>query len=75
MQCADIRFNASAALLDDNVCKNDTGVGGVALGAATTVTTTAAAPSATGAAAALRPGSSWGVLGAMLVGGLVVGGL
>ncbi|TID20569.1 Lysophospholipase 1 [Venturia nashicola] len=70
--CADITFSGTAKLLDAGVCKNGTGVGGVALQNAGTATSgngsAAASGAATGDAASLR------MKGGVVVGGLVVAG-
>ncbi|KAF2794156.1 hypothetical protein K505DRAFT_222551, partial [Melanomma pulvis-pyrius CBS 109.77] len=50
--CADITFNATAALLPDDQCKNGTGVGGVAIqNVGATAANATPSPSPTGAAA------------------------
>lgn len=72
--CADITFNATAALLADSECTNSTGVGGIGIlnadqtGNATATSTASAGASAssTGAAAALRIPAFEGVVAAVV---------
>ncbi|KAF2472432.1 uncharacterized protein BDR25DRAFT_258783 [Lindgomyces ingoldianus] len=74
--CADITFNATAALLPDNECSNSTGVSGVGIvnagsqtiGGSPNATTSAGATKSSGAAAVLKPA---GLLAAVV--GVAVG--
>lgn len=72
LQCADITFSSTATLLDAGVCKNSTGVGGVALanaGTPTSETTTGSAASSTASGAADNTRVKVGaVVGALAVG-------
>ncbi|KAF2242317.1 hypothetical protein BU26DRAFT_524470 [Trematosphaeria pertusa] len=67
--CADITFNASAALLSDDECKNGTGVAGGPVqnaDSAPTPTGSAGPSESTGAAVAMMPGLGGGVLAGMV---------
>ncbi|OAL44764.1 hypothetical protein IQ07DRAFT_604708 [Pyrenochaeta sp. DS3sAY3a] len=76
--CADIRFNSTAQLLSDDVCKNGTGVGGIAIenvdasSASTSPSPSGSSPPAasTGAASVVGPVTGGGLLVAMVAWGL-----
>ncbi|KAF2870241.1 hypothetical protein BDV95DRAFT_575348 [Massariosphaeria phaeospora] len=71
--CADITFNATAALLSDDECANSTGVSGVAIQNADTPSTTGepASTESKGAATVLKPAIRSGMLAALLAWGLL----
>jgi hypothetical protein len=74
LQCADIKFNASAQLLADDQCKNGTGVSGVAVanvqnGASPTGSSAPAASS--GVASKLGPAVGSGLVAAAMAWGLL----
>lgn len=70
VQCADITFNATAALLSDGECSNSTGVAGVGIqnvGASSASPTESAAPSeSSGAAGMLTPAVGGSVFAGMV---------
>jgi hypothetical protein len=74
LQCADIKFNASAQLLPDDQCKNATGVSGVAIanvqGGASPTGSSAPAASK-GAASKFGPAVGSGIVAAAMAWGLL----